>query len=459
MARYRRKSHIVKTLCLATVLIVLIVWIYDLSQLNTVIGRDYSAYHLQILRRIPVIEDAENESYTQPLTIEYCNTIINNDPETLPHFLNLNISTSLSNLNEREIKLRHKWPPYLISYGGSGNSYIRLMIEYTTDIYTGAIYNEPEYEKLGFAGLQCKDNVIIVKAHTSHIMDNNVTLKRLFDGECICNCDKRINRKFETMKKLNQYKSLLKQQQNPEILAWMNLSAVFLIRDPWKSAWSTMQMVRGEPINETDPFMNIHTRHLPSWMIPARTMVATMSDYIETEWYQTFELMELFDKNGFEYIVIKLENFISNDVEIARNEWEKLFGFLLNKDYFDRNYKEMYDRWQCAKIVGDNVDRMRLIHRQKKNRSDDGYLRYLTIDNAYDSWSKNRICLGWETIREKAELYDYERWSGGRHKDLDCNEVMESLLNDSDESARKIAHKRLDRLNAEAGKKRHAEAW
>ena len=406
-------------------------------------------YASQVLRRIPMIEEDslsshshENDISSSP-SLEYCSTIINNNANTAPHFLNSSLPTSSSlNINsERQLKLRHKWPPYLISVGGSGNSYIRLMIEYVTQIYTGAIYDEPEYQyRVGFEGKQCTDNVIIVKAHTAHIMSNNETLhNRFLKGECVCNCDKKANRRSGAMKLLEEYKLAMENYNDnpmgnvkPELLAWMNVSAVFLIRDPWKAAWSTMQMLHGEPLNDKkecngcksnvdDPFFNIHTRHLPMIGTTLRMLMMTMYDYVVPEWLQTFELMELFDQYGLEYIVMKLEDFTNKDESVSKREWDKLFGFLLQREYFERNYEDLRQRFECAKVVGDRSDRMRLIHRKKTNISDDGKMEYYTIETAYNAWSSGRICSAWDAIKDIAEEYGYEAWNKGRHKRLGTN--------------------------------------
>ena len=54
----------------------------------------------------------------------------------------------------------------LISYPGSGNSWVRQLLESATGIYTGAVYCDPAYVKAGMIGeYVMTNNVIAVKVH------------------------------------------------------------------------------------------------------------------------------------------------------------------------------------------------------------------------------------------------------------------------------------------------------
>merc|ERR1712136_434057 len=47
-------------------------------------------------------------------------------------------------------KIRHPNPSYLFSFGGSGSTVIRLLMEYITNVWTGSIYNDKKLFNYGF---------------------------------------------------------------------------------------------------------------------------------------------------------------------------------------------------------------------------------------------------------------------------------------------------------------------
>ena len=54
----------------------------------------------------------------------------------------------------------------LVSSPGSGNTWVRLLLEQTTGIFTGSIFCDPELKASGFFGEQIiNSNVLVVKTH------------------------------------------------------------------------------------------------------------------------------------------------------------------------------------------------------------------------------------------------------------------------------------------------------
>ena len=140
------------------------------------------------------------------------------------------------------------------------------------------------------------------------------------------------------------------------------------------------------------------------------TIAMTMYDYIIKEWMQTFELIDIFKEYKFDHIIITLENFVNKNKTIAINEWNKLFGFILNDKYFNRNYDELRKRMECVNIIGNKHDKMRVIHRKKINMSDNGLIQYMTINEAYDFLRVKYICRAWDKIKHIAIKYNYKIW-------------------------------------------------
>ena len=83
-------------------------------------------------------------------------------------------SIHLLNETEANLKLSFKYPTFLTSHGGSGNTLTRLLIEEITNIYTGSLYMDKKLQHRGFEGeglCNKQYQVIAVKMHPEHHTD------------------------------------------------------------------------------------------------------------------------------------------------------------------------------------------------------------------------------------------------------------------------------------------------
>jgi len=63
----------------------------------------------------------------------------------------------------------------LVSYPGSGNSWVRQLLESATGIYTGSVYCDPSYVASGMVGEGLRTgNVIVVKTHFTKIKSSKI---------------------------------------------------------------------------------------------------------------------------------------------------------------------------------------------------------------------------------------------------------------------------------------------
>lgn len=60
-------------------------------------------------------------------------------------------------------------PPLLWTFPGAGNTWLRMLLDYSTGIYTGSIYGDPSLLPLLPGEGRCDRSVIAVKAHPFHI--------------------------------------------------------------------------------------------------------------------------------------------------------------------------------------------------------------------------------------------------------------------------------------------------
>lgn len=56
-------------------------------------------------------------------------------------------------------------PPLLWSFPGSGNTWVRLVLEHASSILTGSIYHEMEMVKLLPGEMTCNASSLVIKAH------------------------------------------------------------------------------------------------------------------------------------------------------------------------------------------------------------------------------------------------------------------------------------------------------
>ena len=60
-------------------------------------------------------------------------------------------------------------PPLLWTFPGTGNTWIRMLLDYSTGTYTGAIYGDPSLLPLLPGEGRCDRSVVALKAHPTHI--------------------------------------------------------------------------------------------------------------------------------------------------------------------------------------------------------------------------------------------------------------------------------------------------
>ena len=68
----------------------------------------------------------------------------------------------------RSQRSRH-FPPLLWTFPGAGNTWIRMLLDFATGIYTGSIYGDPSLLPLLPGEGRCDRSVVAVKAHPTHV--------------------------------------------------------------------------------------------------------------------------------------------------------------------------------------------------------------------------------------------------------------------------------------------------
>jgi len=348
-----------------------------------------------------------NSSTESQERIVSCNSLIGED----------NISF-IDRQNDAD-QFRHQHPSYLFSYGGSGNTVTRTIFEYITNIWTTSIYHDRELNRIGFKGesKSCKIDdtedrpVLLIKAHPE-AADKLWRLPSNILRRCLGHP--------------KPYYKRFKGASPPVDYGF--ISAVFIMRDPWKSIFTMFQYTYG---------VEGESQHIRRMMLNKWNQSETKqlwTDFVGKEitmWSRTVDAMRLMDRfndddgvNRTDYVVMKYENIISKDIQMAMDEIRKVLRFLYSDNYYAKMEDTFTERMQCIfgqfGLMWNDIGRFGTMHRKPANAS-----IHLTFDVAYQYLIEEHLevlCKAWQQIEEIAAMYSYEMLY-----DLDCQYPHASL--------------------------------
>jgi hypothetical protein len=107
-------------------------------------------------------------------TDKVCSEFLNGpDMLRFKHCVSVTWKLSVEEYNEPNnsvcvfVKESHRYPLSLASYPGSGNTWVRGLLQKVTGLCTGAIYCDGELRQNGFPGENIRNGVTLVKTHQS----------------------------------------------------------------------------------------------------------------------------------------------------------------------------------------------------------------------------------------------------------------------------------------------------
>ena len=281
--------------------------------------------------------------------------------------------------DERKQKFRFKSPTWLMSYGGSGNTLTRVIIEYITSIWSGSTKGDDGLARLGFKGQRkCKrdDGVLIVKSHPEqHNMEN-------MDLECW----DRFGSNYA-----KQYAVLID-----------NISAIFIIRNPFRAIFAMYNYKYGRGQDR-----HIHTVPMTDWNVLKfiQVAIAEAGALTQTRIYMEHIRSEIDNgMDNYKYIVIRFEDFFNTQTVFG--QMDKILRFVYNDEYYNRNVMELHHRIRCVTdhFLPDEYGRFGSIHRKYTGN-------IVTFDFAFKEFYKmdpKEFCRFWSTIKWVAINYDYD---------------------------------------------------
>ena len=293
----------------------------------------------------------------------------------------------------RSTILRHGIPPLLISYGGSGNTFTRLLIEYTTKIYTGSVYGDEFSEDLGFYGSKyCLTEVITVKFHGEHLV-MDYTIKPLVNNPCLCGCARRyIHAKWIKKPPKNATINKFKEMDNP-----INTGAIILIRNPWDSLFALYQYKKGDMLSDEK---NRHQNHRNLSTFNLKGFKKFLKKDINS-WINNVKIYQMLKQQNASVIMVKFENLISSEIDIRNAELLKIIKYLYNDTYYEKNEMIFKQRIDCLWKLMKTDDRMEGIHRTKATSLQ------LNKTYAYQSLNEEFLCQSWRKLQPYAIQFGY----------------------------------------------------
>lgn len=303
---------------------------------------------------------AINMSYTE------CINLMN---DSLLHFMDANESNQI---------FKWHWPTWLLSYGGSGNTVTRIIIEYITSIWSGAI-GDPSLRRMGFVGEgKCnhKTGVVIVKTHPEHKHHPERMPNDCWGGG-------------------------YKKGSIPSIHA---VTVIFIVRNPFKSIFAMYNFKYGIGSNK-----HIRTTPMSNW---------NLTQFIQFVFKEAIDLHEMrvfidyinskidSGKDNYKYIIVKFEDFFNSKTAFV--QMDKILRFLYNEYYYIKNMRELHQRIRCVTehFLPNDYDRFGRIHRDHHIVRD-----IVTFDFAFNEFYKHNIdkfCMFWSQIKWVAIDYGYQ---------------------------------------------------
>jgi hypothetical protein len=277
----------------------------------------------------------------------------------------------LSFLNETDERL----PPVLYSFPGSGNTWCRQLIEYSTGIYTGSLYDDQSLLRTLPGEAFCNQRVSVVKAHPDYT---------------------------HALKLFPRYSKKGKDHGNSQAKCLKgNITsnfhrAIVLVRNPYDAIWSdylrriSRSHAGGIPISQ---FQQEHAK----WKEISLTLAKEFSKSVSEEFGFVEKTLPISDR-----MVIRYEDLRNSSLQVAVlykvNEFLGLPSFVASVT----SSHELHRRLECAFLLSENP----LTHRA--HSTDNDYT--MSKEMAYSS-DPSLVCNMWKRFGNEAMKYGYQIWN------------------------------------------------
>lgn len=275
-------------------------------------------------------------------------------------------------------------PPLLLSFPGSGNTWMRLLIEYSTGIYSGSIYTDKELLDSLPGEKACGIRLVAIKGHPGDLILDK-------DNQVICS-----NRKM----KAKCMRGLIR--------GWKRV--IFVVRNPFDAAIAD--------VNRELSYSHIGTAIGVQYTEKQRKIFVNnlilKVKYFSIEW-ETFVYPMLQALVPMNKVYIVYYEQLRDPIQLSRilNETITFMGWrqqsLLREEV-------VQGRLSCAPVLSTKPD----IHRIHKMKNVD-VLHHLSNSSLYSSYinvnssmaaKSSLICAMWEHIKHYSQNFSYPLYDG-----------------------------------------------
>lgn len=280
-------------------------------------------------------------------------------------------------------------PPLLWTFPGAGNTWLRMLLDYSTGIYSGSVYGDPSLLPLLPGEGRCDRSVIAVKAHPSHI--DSLDFVPAAGGVLRLN----VTRK-------PQYEKCAPLRFN---------GAIVVVRDPYRAIWAEYkrhvnwrEVVVGRPFG-AESASETCRRALRSQSLHSGAMLRDCFDAPHFH-HHAYHLARSWKHAWFHYGRFRsmrharLMQVAYEDLIDPRKRMQVLRRMV---DFMDLQPRVLEEALRCAFTLADNPH----IHRK---HSADRSAQMATIEDAYAN--RTVVCMMWQLIRRKAARFGYRPFGG-----------------------------------------------
>lgn len=256
----------------------------------------------------------------------------------------------------------YRVPPLLYSFPGSGNTWLRLLIDFSTNVYSGSVYSDKSLLKILPGERKCDGSVSVIKAHP-HLQ----TFAHFNSGDLPSKCT-----------------SLLRHLPVSRM--------VFLLRDPFSSIFSeyTRRTTAGShsrvlPKNQLQDPIALHR-----WM--------AMYKYLAAKYVDMWSEVDSFRQNGTQVLTVRFEDLQRSPRREA--ELDRVVDFL-DVDLGNVGDVSRTEAVRCAFVLADNpvAHRLRLANDPRVLAEKDVY-------------SRETVCDIWSILGKPASAAGYHIYKG-----------------------------------------------
>jgi hypothetical protein len=308
------------------------------------------------------IADAPSFPGARAARVAASNTPVRREPTAT--IAKSNVSNCHNDPRKEKDTRRYLSPPtargtaLLYSFPGSGNTWLRLLLDWSTNVYSGSVYNDKSLFGILPGEKHCDSSVSVVKAHPH----------------------------------LQSFKDFTSVEHLPKKCAALHLPVkkiIFLIRDPYDAIWSEFQRKRARGRHNQGLSKRIF--HQPAMVHRWKSVYRDLAQ----KYVAQFQEVDKFRANGAEVLVVRFEELanLTRRVDVL----ERAIRFLSLEQRRDAS---------CAFALAESPVAHRSIERLKKKRRRSGTAEYMTKNDAYSN--KTHVCNIWKVLGKFASENGYK---------------------------------------------------